>query len=107
MKEMQKTTQKKTPQLKFLLIISIATAVILLFTITPWNILPTAVTEDVQIIAVTDYGCIAESTLGHSVVVENCKASVSDTISATFYVPAFEQNGYYDKIHEKLEKVTP
>jgi len=32
---------------------------------------------------------------------------VGDTISATFYVPALEQNGYYDKIHEKLEKVTP
>lgn len=107
MKEMQKTTQKKTPQLKFLLIISIATAVILLFTITPWNILPTAVTEDVQIIAVTDYGCIAESTLGHSVVVENCMASVGDIISAQYNVPAYEQNGYYDKIHEKLEMVTP
>ena len=107
MNKMQKTTQKKTPQLKFLSIIAIATAVILVFTITPWNILPTAVTENVKVIAVTEYGCIAESPLGHSVVVERCMASVGDTISAQYYVPAYEQNGYYDKIHEKLEMVTP
>ena len=55
----------------------------------------------------TDYGCIAESTLGHSVVVENCMASVGDVISAKYFVPAYEQNGYYDRIQEKLEMVTP
>ena len=104
---MQQTTQQKSPALKFLVIISIATAVILVLTITPWNILPTPVTEDVQVIATTEFDCVGESSLGHSVVVENCQAKVGDTISATFYVPALEQNGYYDKIHEKLEKVTP
>ena len=104
---MQQTKQQKSPVLKFLAIISIATAVILMFTITPWNIVPTSVTEDVQIIATAEIGCVGESSLGHSVVVENCQAKVGDTISATFYAPAYEQNGYYDKIHEKLEKVTP
>jgi hypothetical protein len=104
---MQQTIQKKTPQSKFIVMVAIATAVILVFTVTPWNILPTSVTEQVQVIAITDYGCVAESVLGHSVVVENCQAKVGDVISATFYVPAMEQNGYYDKIHEKLEKITP
>ena len=103
----QPTKQQKTPALKFLAIISIATAVILVLTITPWNIIPTSITEDVKVIATTELGCVGESVLGHSVVVENCSAKVGDTISATFYVPALEQNGYYDKIHEKLEKVTP
>ena len=106
-RQMQQTVQKKTPQSKFIVMVAIATAVILVFTVTPWNILPTSVTEQVQVIATTDYGCVAESVLGHSVVVENCQAIVGDVISATFYVPAMEQNGYYDKIHEKLEKVTP
>ena len=78
-----------------------------MFTITPWNIMPTSVTENVQVIATTEIGCIGESALGHSVVVENCQAKVGDIISATFYVPALEQNGYYDKIQDKLEKVTP
>ena len=103
----QQTKQQKTPVLKFLTIVSIATAVILVFTITPWNIIPTSITEDVKVIATTELGCVGESVLGNSVVVENCSAKVGDTVSATFYVPALEQNGYYDKIHQKLEKVTP
>ncbi len=78
-----------------------------MITITPWNIVPTAITENVTVIAVTESGCVGESSLGHSVVVENCQAKVGDTISATSYVPAMEQNGYYEKIQQKLEKVTP
>ena len=104
---MQQTTYKKAPRLKFLAIAAAATSVILVFTVTPWNILPTLVTEDVTVIAVTDYGCVAESILGHSVVVSDCKAGVGDVISATFYVPAMEQNGYYDRIQDKLEMVNP
>jgi len=61
---MQQTTQQKTPALKFLVIISIATAVILVLTITPWNIIPTSITEDVQVIATTEQGCVGESVLG-------------------------------------------
>ena len=104
---MQQTTNQKTPQLKFLVIIAVATSVILVFTITPWNILPTLVTENVAVIAVTDSGCVAESSMGHSVVVSECSASVGDIVSATFYVPAMEQNGYYDRIQDKLEIVNP
>ena len=104
---MQQTTYKKTPQLKFLVIAAVATSVILVFTITPWNIFPTLVSENVRVIAVTDYGCVAESSIGHSVVVSNCKASVGDLVSASFYIPAMEQNGYYDRIQDKLEMVNP
>ena len=99
--------QKKTPQLKFLVIVAVATSVILVFTITPWNILPTLVTENVTVITVTDSGCVAESSIGYSVVVSECRASVGDSISATFYVPAMEQNGYYDRIQDNLEMVNP
>ena len=80
---------------------------ILVSTLTPWNIVPTLVTEDVTVIAVTEDGCVAESILGHSVVVPNCGASVGDVISATFYVPAMEVNGYYDRIQDKLATVDP
>ena len=104
---MQQTIYKKTPQLKFLIIAAVATSVILVFTIAPWNIFPTLVSENVRIIAVTDYGCVAESSIGHSVVVSNCKASVGDLVSASFYIPAMEQNGYYDRIQDKLEMVNP
>lgn len=104
---MQQTKYKKTPQLKFALIIAAAISVTLVFTLTPWNIIPTLVTEDVTVIAVTDYGCVGESILGHSVVVSNCEANVGDTVSATFYIPAMEQNGFYDRIQDKLEMVNP
>lgn len=106
---MKQTTQKekKAPVLKFLAILAIATSVILVLTVTPWNLVPTLVTEDVTVIAVTDYGCVSESILGYSVVVSDCDAKVGDVISATFYVPAMEQNGYYDRIQDKLEVVNP
>ncbi len=104
----QKTKiEKKAPVLTFLAILVAATSVILVLTVTPWNIVPTLVTEDVTVIAVTDYGCVAESVLGHSVVVSECDAKVGDVISATFYVPAMEQNGYYDRIQDKLKAVNP
>ena len=106
---MQQTTQteKKAPRLAFVAILVAATSVILVLTVTPWNLVPTLVTEDVTVIAVADYGCVAESVLGHSVVVSDCDARVGDVISATFYVPAMEQNGYYDRIQDKLEMVNP
>ncbi len=55
---MQQTTDKKTPQLKFAVIIAAAVSVALIFTITPWNLVPTQVSEDVTVIKVTDYGCV-------------------------------------------------
>ena len=106
---MQQTTQKqkKTPVVKLVLTLAAATSVILVLTLTPWNFVPTLVTEDVTVIAVTDYGCVAESILGHSVVVSDCNANIGDVISASFYIPAGELNGYYDRIQDKLEMVNP
>ena len=98
---MQQITDKKTPQLKFMLIIAVAVSVTLVFTITPWNIVPTLVTEDVVVIAVTDYGCVGESSLGRSVVVSNCDANVGSTVSATFYIPAGEINGYLTELEQR------
>ena len=104
---MQQTTNQKTPQLKFIAILVAAISVILVLTITPWNITPTLVTEDVAVIAVTEDGCVAESSFGTSVVVSGCDAKVGDIVSATFYIPAMEQNGFYDKVEDKLEMVNP
>ena len=103
----QTTTIKKSPWLKFIAILAVATSVTLVFTITPWNLVPTLVTENVTVIAVTDYGCVGESILGISVVVSNCEANVGDVVSATFYIPAMKQNGYYDRIEDKLKMVNP
>ncbi|MGH1522072.1 MAG: hypothetical protein ACRBB2_06915 [Nitrosopumilus sp.] len=45
--------------------------------------------------------------MGHSVVVSECSGGVGDNIAATFYVRAMDQNGYYDRIQDKLEMVNP
>ena len=98
---MQQITNKKTPQLKFAIIIAVAVSVTLIFTITPWNIVPTQVSENVAIIKVTDYGCVGESSTGHSVVVPSCDADVGDIVSATFYIPAGEINGYLEELESR------
>ena len=98
---MQQIKNKKTPQLKFLLIVAIAVSVTLVFTITPWNIVPTQVTEDVAVIAVADYGCVGESSSGRSVVAPNCDANVGDIVSVSFYIPAGEINGYLEELDRR------
>ncbi len=98
---MQQTTYKKTPQLKFAIIIAAAVSVVLIFTITPWNIVPTQMNEDVAVIEVTDYGCVGESSMGRSVVVSDCDANVGDIVSATFYIPAGEINGYLEELEKR------
>jgi hypothetical protein len=98
---MQQTTNKKTPQLKFAIIIAAAVSVALILTITPWNIVPTQVSENVAVIEVTDYGCVGESNMGRSVVVPNCNADVGDLVSATFYIPAGEVNGYLEELESR------
>ena len=99
--------EKKAPAFKFVMLLVAATSVILVLIISPWNVFPTLVTEDVTVITVTDYGCVAESVLGHSIVVSDCDAKPGDVISATFYIPAMELNGYYDRVQEKLALVNP
>ncbi|MCA9827241.1 MAG: hypothetical protein KC444_02455 [Nitrosopumilus sp.] len=82
-------------------------AVVIAFTVTPWNIIPTQVTENVTVLAVTEYGCVGESRYGVSVVVPECDAQVGDMVSATFYVPSMEINGYYDRLNDRVEMVQP
>jgi len=87
--------------------LAVVISVTLVFAITSWNIVPTSVTEDVTVIAVTNYGCVGESDIERSVVVPNCSAVVGDTISAIFNIPVMEINGYYDTIGDKLEMINP
>jgi hypothetical protein len=98
---MQETKQEKAPRGKFILILAVGISVAVMFTVTPWNHIPTQVTENVSVIAVTDYGCVAESILGHNVVVNPCSASIGDTIPATFNVPSHQINGYMMKLEAR------
>ena len=103
----QNQIHKNPPRLAIVSLMAAATAVILVFTLAPWNFVPTLVTEDVTVIAVTQYGCVGESQYGTSVVVPQCSAQIGDTVSATFYVPAMEVNRYYDTVQQRVDMVQP
>ena len=106
---MQQTSLKKesASRAAMLALVIAGTAVIITLLIAPWNWIPTEYAEEITVIAVTEHGCVGESQMGQSVVVSDCSAGVGDVISAKFYAPASEQNGYYDKIYEKLAMVEP
>ena len=106
---MQKISQKENgvPRAAMLGVMVAGAAIILTLLLAPWNWIPTEYSEDITVIAVTSYGCVGESQTGQSVVVSECSASVGDTIPAKYYAPASEQNGYYDRIYEKLAIVEP
>lgn len=99
--------EKKAPVIPVIALMAAGLAVMLVLLLTPWNLVPTQITENVTVLAVTEYGCVGESELGVSVVVPECSANVGDTVTATFNVPAMEQNGYYDKVQERLTYVEP
>ena len=80
-------------------------SVVVIFTVTPWNIIPTQATEDVTVLAVTEYGCVGESQYGTSVVVPECNAQVGDMVSATFNVPAMELNGYLEELERRQNPI--
>jgi len=103
----QKQKEKKPPRLVIWSLIAAGTAVILIFTLTPWNFIPTQVTEDVTVLAITEHGCVGESQYGVSVVVPQCSAQIGDIVSASFYVPSMELNGYYDRLQDRVEMVQP
>ena len=102
-----KTIEKKSPVKRTIALIGAGLAVILIITISPWNVFPVEVTEQVTVLAITENGCVGESYYGVNVVVPNCSVEIGDTVMATFFVPAMDQNGYYDKIEAKLALLEP
>ena len=104
---LEQRQEKKPPRLAMWGMIAAGAAVVLVLLLTPWNFVPIQVTEDVTVIASMEHGCVGESQYGISVVVPECSAQIGDIVSATFYVPAMELNGYYDKVQDRVEMVQP
>ena len=104
---LEQKQEKKSPRIAMWALIAAGTAVVLIFTLTPWNFVPVEVTEDVIVLAVTEHGCVGESQYGTSVIVPGCSSQVGDVVSATFYVPSMELNGYYEKLQDRVETVQP
>ena len=105
--EQQKQKNEKKTAMMMVLLMVAATAAMIAITINPSNYIPTQVTENAEVLAVIDAGCVVETSKGHSFVVSDCNSSVGEIVSATFHVPGAELNGYYDRIQDKLETVEP
>ena len=103
----QKQIQKNPPRIAIVSLMAIATAVILVFTLTPWNFVPVQVTEEVTVLGITEHGCVGESQYGTVVVVPQCSAQVGDVVTATFNVPAMEMNSYYEKLQDRVDMIQP
>ena len=103
----QKQIQKTPPRLAIISLMAAATAIILVFTLTPWNFIPTQVTEDIEVLGITEHGCVGESQYGTIVVVAQCNAQVGDVVSATFFVPSMEVNRYCENLQERVDMVQP
>ena len=99
--------EKKPPRLAIIALMAAGTAVILVFTLTPWNFVPVSVTEDMMVLATTEHGCVGESQYGTAVVVPECNAKVGETVYAQYYIPSMEVNGYYEKLRDRVEAVQP
>ena len=103
----QNQIEKNPPRLAIVSLMVIATAVILVFTLAPWNFVPIQITEDVTVIGITEHGCVGESQYGTVVVVPQCTAQVGDVVSATFFVPSMEMNSYYERLQDRVDVVQP
>ena len=103
----QKQKDDKKPALMMVLLIAGATIAIVAITANPSNYIPVQVTENVEVIAVIDAGCVVETSRGHSYVVPNCNSPPGSIVTAEFHVPGAEYNGYYDTVREKLKTVEP
>lgn len=97
----QKQTENKLSRRVLFSAMVAGIAVAVVFTVTPWNYVPTEITEDVTVIAITEYGCVGESQYGLNVVVSECSAKVGETVSATFNVPSGKLNGYWQELERR------
>ena len=79
-------------------VFGVITAVgISLFAYLMWFTAPTNTTENVKVIAVTESGCIAETSDGYSVNIGQCNANPGDSVIAT----------YDTKVKQRIKAVVP
>jgi len=97
----QKQTEGRLSRRVLLSAMIAGIVVAIVFTVTPWNYIPTEVTEDVTVIANTEYGCVGESQHGMIVVVPECSAQAGEIVSAIFNVPSGKLNGYWEELEKR------
>lgn len=108
-KNMQAQVQKlMTPRVLFTALGVAVFSVLVLTTIVPvahW--IPVSVTETASVIAVTERGCVVDGSNGYPIMVADCKASPGDVIQFSYMRPAITDSQYMQRVHARVDYVTP
>jgi hypothetical protein len=105
---MEQKLEQKTPWVLYTAFVLAGLVVLLLTTIVPIsNWIPTQITEQGIVIAVTDKGCVVEAPTANMPIVTKCNAQPGDTVEITYYVPGKLVNGYYQKQELKAIMLQP
>jgi len=105
---MQKQIPKITPWALFVGLGLAVFSVLVLTTIVPiahW--IPMSVTETAKVIAVTEKGCVVESSYGYPVIVSGCAAKPGEEIVVSYNVPAIFESQYMKRVESRASYVVP
>jgi hypothetical protein len=105
---MEQKLEQKTPWVLYTAMVMAGLVVLLLTTIVPIsNWIPTQITEQGKVVALTDKGCVVDAPTVNLPIVTKCNAQPGDTIDVTYYVPGKFINGYYQKQELKAIMLQP
>jgi hypothetical protein len=105
---METKLEQKTPWVFYTAFVLAGLVALLLTTIVPIsNWIPTQITEQGTVIALTDKGCVVEAPTVDMPIVTQCSAQPGEMVEITYYVPGKLVNGYYDKQELKAIMVQP
>jgi hypothetical protein len=108
MSDMETKLESKTPWVLYTAMVMAGLIVLLLTTIVPIsNWIPTQITEQGKVVAVTDKGCVIDAPTVNLPIVTQCSGQPGDTVEITYYVPGKFVNGYYDKQELKAIMLQP
>ena len=105
---MEQKLEQKTPWVLYTAFVLAGLVALLLTTIVPIsNWIPTQITEQGTVIALTDKGCVVEAPTAGMAIVTQCSAQPGETVDITYNVPGKLVNGYYEKQELKQIMLKP
>ena len=105
---METKLEQKTPWVLFTAMVMAGLIVLLVTTVVPIsNWIPTQITEQGTVVAITDKGCVVDALTVNLPIVTKCSAQPGETVEITYYVPGKFVNWYYDKQELKAIMLQP
>ena len=83
-------------------------AALVLTTIVPiMHWIPVSVTETSTVIAITEKGCVVDSSYGYPITIAGCGALPGEEITFKYMRPAIVDSQYMQRVHAKADYVIP